>query len=208
MGFLRPSRSRVAAFTLLEMMVVVGVIAVVAAAAAPSIGSARADARAQEVALDMVRLLRRARSASAGYGRAHLVIFDPASDSGNGSLTVYRGINNRCNANDWPLLIGGGCPGNDMCIDAVEGDQQTFGTSNYRMRAPDFAGGMQVCFEPTGITRWRRTVATAFTSNNVDGIGSLNGGFRFTVQRYNGEGDQGVTRRVVLPLGSDARIQR
>lgn len=196
------------AFTLLELMVVVGIIALVAALAAPTIGTARADGHTNEVANDIVRLMRRARAASAGYGRAHLLIFDPTDDSGDGSFTVYRGINNRCITNNWPALTAAGCDGNEMCIDSVEADGQSLGTSRYQLTAPDFPGGLQVCFEPTGITRWRRNVAGIFLTDNADVGGSLQGGFRFAVQRRNANGEQGVARRVILPLGSDARIQR
>lgn len=198
------------AFTLMELMVVVGIIAVVAALAAPTIGTARADGHTNEVANEIVRLMRRARAASAGYGRAHLLVFDPADDSGDGSFTVYRGINNRCVTNNWPALTAAGCDGNtnEMCIDSVEADGQTLGTSRYQLRATDFPGGVQVCFEPTGITRWRRNAAGIFLTDNADVGGSLQGGFRFSIQRRNAGGEQGVARRVILPLGSDARIQR
>lgn len=196
------------AFTLLELMVVVGIIAVVAAIAAPTIGTARADGHTNEVAQDIVRLMRRARSASAGYGRAHLLVFDPTDDSGDGVFSVYRGINNRCASNDWPVLTAGGCDANEMCIDSVEADGQSLGTSRYQMSATDFPNGVQVCFEPTGITRWRRTTVGIFLTDNADTGGSLEGGFRFSIQRRNGGGIRGVARRVILPLGSDARIQR
>lgn len=208
MSPMRPRTSKTQAFTLLELMVVVGIIAVVAAAAAPTIGTARADGHTNEVANNIVRLLRRARAAAAGYGRAHLMVFDPADDSGDGSFSIYRGINNRCVTNNWPALTAGGCDGSDMCIDSVEADGQSLGTSRYRMEATDFPNGIEVCFEPTGITRWRRNAAGIFLTDNADVGGSLQGGFRFSIQRRNREGDQGVARRVILPLGSDARIQR
>ena len=208
-AMLRPlHRTRRSAFTLMELMVVVGIISVVAAAAAPTIGRSRAEARTNEVANNIVRLLRHARSAAAGYGRAHLAIFNPADDGGDGSIEVFRGINNRCNANPWPALTAGGCDGSEMCMDSVEGAGEALGNSRFRTSMPDFPGGAQICFEPTGITRWRRNIATNFTAENADVGGSLQGGFRFSIQRHNPSGDVGVVRRVVLPLGSDARVQR
>lgn len=208
MSPLHSTRQKARAFTLFELMVVVGIIAVVAVLAAPTIGTARADAHTNEVANDIVRLMRRARAAAAGYGRAHLLVFNPADDGGDGVFAVYRGVNNRCVTNDWPALTAAVCEANEMCIDTVEADAQEFGTSRYQMVATDFPNGVQVCFEPTGITRWRRNVAGIFLTDNADVGGSLQGGFRFSIQRRNSSGEQGVARRVILPLGSDARIQR
>lgn len=202
------STSKTSAFTLFELMVVVSIIGVVAALAAPSLADTRADARTNEYANELVRGLRNARSATAGYGRAHLVVFNPA---GEGDVTIYRGINNRCSTNNWVGIVGAGCSATSpMCVDRVSNDAFTFGASNYRLSMPAFPAGVQVCFEPTGIMRWRSNNVSRFSADNIDATAvSAQGAFIFSVQRHTtSAGDVGVARRVILPLGGSPRILR
>lgn len=199
---------RQAGFTLLELMAVVTIIGVVAALAAPSLSDTRADSRTNEYANELVRGLRHARSAAAGYGRAHLVVFDPADE---GAVQVYRGVNNRCATNNWVGIIGAGCTATSpMCVDSISNDNFTFGASDYRLTMPTFQAGVQVCFEPTGVMRWRSNPVSRFSADNVDATAvSAQGAFVFNIQRHTASaGDVGVARRVLLPLGGSPRVLR
>ncbi len=162
------------------------------------------------MALDVVRLLRQGRAQSAGYGRAHLVDFTAVGAGGSGLVQLYRGLNNRCNAQNWAAITAAGCAGNSMCVDEVDSSTYSIANSTYQIRMPGIGGAAQVCFEPHGVTYWRRPAgAPMFTSNNIDGGGTLGGGFLFTFQRvHDDDGNVGVMRRVMLPLGGDARVVR
>jgi prepilin-type N-terminal cleavage/methylation domain-containing protein len=193
------SRRR-AGFTLIELMVVLVVIAVVAGLAAPTITKAMHERRAASAALDMVRIARHARAAAAGYGRAHLLRFQGGDP---GLVQVFRGLNNRCNANQWANIIGGGCgQGNPMCVDEL--DLRRYATVSNTVQLTSANANIEICYEPTGGMRYRFGGGEAFLEAN--GIG---GGFRFQViPQDSSGGTNGVIRWVVIPLGGDARIAR
>ena len=203
---LRPSRQRAlrpsapsprqAGFTLLELMVVVTIIGVVAALAAPSIGTALANRRTNELALDVVRLVRNGRSAAAGHGVAHML---RVQDDGNFSL--WRGTSDRCNSNEWATITADEClptmPRCDMAVFPVVGD------STY---AATISGGARaLCFEPSGRMLWSTTAGVAADFSSV---APATGGFQVTVSRSSGGATAGVPKLVVIPFGGDARILR
>ncbi|MFW6050782.1 MAG: prepilin-type N-terminal cleavage/methylation domain-containing protein [Myxococcota bacterium] len=203
MRALQPQRkvpSRSAGFTLIELAIVVLVIAVVAGLAAPAISQAMNERRASEATLDVVRLGRHARSAAAAYGRAHLLRF---VDQNLGRIEAYRGRNNRCNQ-DWGAIAGGGCANNPDCVDSLDMEGARFRTSSFdiQLAAADF-GSVDICYEPSGVMRWRAGTAGPFLGTN-----RIGGGMRFTLTPRVGGTPQGVVRRVVLPLGGDARVVR
>ena len=203
------ARSKSAGFSLMELMVVVTIIAVVVAIAAPSISAALAERRTARVSYDVVRAVRVARTSALAYGRAHLLRFTADGDDGLGTLEVYRGINTSCNAQitSWATIVGEGCAGNAMCLSRLSPADQ--GTRQVRITVDREEGAaalntLDLCYEPNGITRWR--AATGDTVRFLDT--APGGGFVLIVQRFDEDGDVGVARRVLLPLGTDARIQR
>lgn len=89
-------RSRSGGFTLIELMVVVLLIAILAAMAAPSLSEARNDRLAFSYARQASELIHNARSRSSGRGAAQLVVFD-RNDTGQGTrgvLMVYEATDN------------------------------------------------------------------------------------------------------------------
>ncbi len=183
----------------MELMVAVAIVAITAAIALPSMGRARAEGKMNEIALDLVRVARQARAASAAYGRAHLLRFRSAD---NGSVEVYRSTNNACGTDDFwnTQIVGAGCAANRNCIGFVEANQWTTVGTNYQITAP--IGDFDLCFEPLGSMRWKPAGPTRFRVDNAPAIG---GALELRVSRADGIG---VTRRVVIPFGGDARILR
>ncbi len=202
----RPQRPKQEGFTLMELMVVVGIVAVVVGLALPSMSQQLADQKTNQCALDIVAAARLGRSASTAYGRAHLFRWDPALAGGQGAIEIYRGINNGCNTNNWATITAAGCGGNVNCIDSVYPTEFQSGDSIYRITETGVLGaGGDVCFEPNGTVRWRPGQAGFFNSTSLAvGGGNANGGFVFNVQRELGVA-VGVARQVLVPLGGDAR---
>lgn len=190
---------RAPGFTLVELMVALVVIAVVAGLAAPAISKAMHERRTAEAALDVVRIARHARSAAAGYGRAHVLRF---RDTDPGMLQVLRGRNNRCNAGPWPVVTN--CLQQPECVDFL--DFRRFETSANSVQLTRDGGGgeIDICYEPTGGVRYRMGANGSFIEGN-----GIQGGVRFQVVPQGASGGtNGVIRRVVLPLGGDARVVR
>jgi Tfp pilus assembly protein FimT len=177
-------------------MVVVTIVGVVVALAAPQIGNALANRRTNELALEVVRIVRVGRSASVGQGRAYLLQVDPATDE----LTLYRGMTNRCTPRaSWNAITSAGCEGNPRC--AAYAEAPVVGDSTYDFQIDGADNPMDVCFEPTGITRWS-TGGSAFTETHP------NGGIQVNVRRVVGGSTAGVAKLVAIPFGADARVIR
>ena len=181
-------------FTIMELLVVVIIIGVVAALAAPTIGTALANRRTNELALDVVRMVRHARSSSMGHGVAHVLSFT------DGHLEVWRGENNRCNGNDWATLLSADCGATSRCTDYLDPDAIS-SSSTYTAAISN--GITFLCFEPTGQMYWSDSTTAAFSNLNTVG-----GALTVTVERSFGGATQGVSKQVIIPFGGDARVRR
>ena len=197
-------------FTLIELLVVVSIIAISAALAVPAISGSIQARTASQATLDLVRVARHARAASTAYGRAYMLRYETDSNPGTlGQVRLFRGTNNGCNTNDWVTIMAGGACGTagSMCVDSLTMADNRYqrASSEILMRVQDFAA-LDLCFEPSGIVRHRSGTAVNggwFRSDN-----SVDGGFIFTFQRLSSGAPVGVVRRVLFPLGGDARVLR
>ena len=215
---MRTSLAHQRGFTLIELVVVVGIVAVVVGIALPAMGGARAESKKVEIIHDLIRVARQGRAASAAYGRAHMFRYN-SNLYVRGGVELYRGINGNCNTNDWATITTGGCNNNLNCIAHLDPRELENSNSQYTILLnfdpdpdsdpdtdnPTSDGAADICFEPSGITRWRSSPTAQFLSQNPAGNG---GGFEFSVQRTANGRITGVHRRMMIPLGGDPRIRR
>lgn len=208
-----PPDPRRAGFTLIEMMAVVVVIMVGMALAAPAISTTLAEKRTGQVALDLVRLGRRARADSIAYGRSQVLRYSAAGAAGAfGRVQLFRGIAGGCNTNNWiPIYaaLGAGCgTAASTCVDELDASATRYrlGGNDSLLSPPAAFPVVDICYQPNGTMMYSPNGATTrFTANNSAAIG---GGFVFTVVRQRSGAAAGPMRRIVFPLGGSARILR
>jgi prepilin-type N-terminal cleavage/methylation domain-containing protein len=195
-----PSRS--AGFTLLEMMVVVTIIGVVTALAAPAISRAMAISRADRANHDVVRLMRFARSQSIAYGRAYLL---HTVSGGNGRLELWEGTTSACRLENWVAIMASGtCDSSATpsgnCADFV--DSAAYDTGYH---AVSFAsiGSVDVCFQPNGDALTRVSGSTGAFSVPASGL------VQIVTTRLEGSTTAGdPARGAILPVGGAPRVMR
>jgi Tfp pilus assembly protein FimT len=196
---------KTAGYTILELMITVGIIGISVSLAAPAVQQVMANRRSQEVSLELVRLGRRARSEAMAYGRAHLLRFSASADSGHGRIDLYRGINNGCNTNDWTFLTGGPACGEDdsMCIDSVTTGAFSKATSTVYLTSATYTA-LDLCYSANGVMMWRTSTSARFSDIPPSGTNTFDFSF---AQKVDGK-VVGVSRPVIFPMGGLPRTQR
>lgn len=187
---------------MMEALIVVAIIGISAAIAAPALSLAMADRRASEATHSLVRLGARARSEAMAYGRAHLLVYSQTSggsSADNGSVELWRGQSNLCNGNPWPAVMADP----NARVETLDMGNYDYGTHQVRMRVANPAAAV-LCFEPNGDVLFSSVVG-AFRS---PAFGIDPDGVRFTFDRLMGGSVDGVQRVVVFPFGATPRIDR
>lgn len=210
----------------MELMTVIFVIAISATLAGPAFRSSTVERVNGQATLDLVRLMRSARSEAVAYGRAHMVRFDPTD---GGIFRAYRGFTSSCpnqitelSADGWVNVISDypDCgEDNSMCIDylVLNSEDYLVSGSSITVSLVDKMGGadeasqfVDICFEPRGAMYWRRGTTTALAAAQpfvrTDNAATLKGGFLFEFTRKDGTVETGVKRYVAVPLGANARL--
>jgi Tfp pilus assembly protein FimT len=174
-------------------MVVVSIIGIMAAGIAPAITSALADGRAANAAVDLVRIGGRARSEATFTGLAHCLTYTAGQNGGFGQVQLYRGVNNRCNMQNW----GG------ALIDSVVLAQYNYGNTHVINVQPSAGNQAQIdiCYQPDGAMLVRFGGGGNFAPPATNGVA-------FTVTRTVNGGAGGVARQVFFPYGGTARLDR
>ncbi|MFK7988812.1 MAG: GspH/FimT family pseudopilin [Sandaracinaceae bacterium] len=197
-------REKTEGFTLMEAMVVVAIIAITAALAAPGLSRTMADRRAGEATHSMVRIGARARSEALAYGRAIALVYSQDSTSAagdDGSVEMWRGNLDRCSANDWGSLITADCSANPRCVGMLDMGEFDYPNHSVRMRMVGGTAGT-LCFQPDG----DMVVSTGGPFSGVAPGGS--DAVRFNFTRLESGTSAGVQRAVIFPFGGAPRILR
>lgn len=211
------------AYTLLELMVVITIIGIVAALAAPGVGKGMRERRKIRAAHEVVRTFQAARQLAIASGAAHMVRYNAAGAGGRGTFEVYRGTTNRCNTSPWdagigttPAIVGSGCDGNLRCVRGASFDPFEFEvtgtpyTISVALTSTGLGNTLDVCYEGTGVMSWR-LVNTGYFYDDPMIPGTTTGvlgAFTFTVSALVNGADPGVVRRVIVPFGGEARQLR
>ncbi|MFO0683926.1 MAG: prepilin-type N-terminal cleavage/methylation domain-containing protein [Sandaracinus sp.] len=197
----RRTRRRFGGFTLLELMIVVTIIAISAALAAPAIGRAMAISRADRATHDLLRIVRNARSLSLTYGRAYLLRFN---STGDGRAELWQGTTSACRLENWTNIVAAGncqAPGapSDNCVDYVDSASYDGGYHHVRLTS---VAGVDVCFQPNGDALTRPTGGAGVW------VVPPNGVVNFQVDRMEATTTPDPVRGVVLPFGAAPRRLR
>jgi len=189
----------------MEMLIVVALISITAALAAPALMNAMANRRANEAQHSVVRIGAHGRSAAVAYGRAHTLTFvESSSGTGGdyGTLELWRGISDRCAENDWGTIITASCDTDRSCVESLDMGAYAFPTHRVQLRLMGATAG-SICFEPNG-EQYFASGGGLWSTTPPAGQDAV----QFRVRRESRGTTTGTDRFVIFPFGATPRIDR
>jgi type II secretory pathway pseudopilin PulG len=213
----------------MELMVVVMLIAILAAMAAPSMSEARNDRICFDFARQYQQVLMRARSRAAGTGAAHIAILGRGSNN-RGYVTIYQALDgvttpgpgpvSSCKlANQWadsvnyPITKGSTTA---LFIDGADmngvGVNETMGLRGDLLGSGvagtvSVDGYFAICVTPSGITFVGAGDSAQHAIDAMRDSTPFTGTVEVDIQRHKGTLPIGILRRVIVTGGGPPRIK-
>jgi prepilin-type N-terminal cleavage/methylation domain-containing protein len=211
-----PAHSR-RGITLIELMVVLVIIGILVALAAPAMGKASDDRKAFSNTVRIGDLLRSQRAQAMTKGTAHLVVMTTSglgATTDRGHFIAYEGVGGAarsCSGNSWTALDDGtpdaGAAFTGHLIDAIDfNDPGSRLVTTLRVDGKDLTA-LSLCYSPDGTLFWANTTNP---TPNIDPVltrgASLN--FSIVVEQHDNNGlILGPSRQVIVPGFGSPRIK-
>jgi len=223
MPVVRPQTRASAAFSLIELMVVVAIIGVMAAAIAPGLSLLVADNRQSGSAMDLVRFSRRARALSLSTGVAHLMRFQEARSGNLGRIELFAGMTSKCQQTPWAVAFAAAAGSPLAAVDVydmafynrsgaaaptdLDANRQVIllrAALSPPAAAPIPQANAQICYQPNGETYF---LASANAADAGTPLGRQALPLMFTISRTYNAAPQGIARQIMFPVGGNARMR-
>jgi prepilin-type N-terminal cleavage/methylation domain-containing protein len=221
---MRPRRAqpraaaRRAAFTMIELMIVLVIIGIMVMTVGPSLQQVVGDQRQGSASSELIRIARRARGMALESGTAIMLWYreaEPAS-SNLGHIGLYVGMNSRCQQTPWDQAIA--MPGQPVDTYDMTAFNPTNGATQpaasdagrqvitLRVRTVDGVGNatdrsaLRICFQPSG------DVYTT-PANTSTQLVKQRDRAQFSIQRTIDGVTYGRTRQVLFPIAGSMRFE-